>query len=116
MITNSLALKTGLSLEHRLLVALVASPVSLLQPALRVSCSTLFLIHNQITPHAGVDGGTESLGITAGETENPGKNMPRVVKFVFWRCVSMLERHPTLELTYSSESSFSTSLVSCLLA
>lgn len=30
-------------------------------------------------------GGTESLGITAGETKNPGKNMPRVVKFVFWR-------------------------------
>ncbi|KLO06770.1 hypothetical protein SCHPADRAFT_837571 [Schizopora paradoxa] len=30
-------------------------------------------------------GGTESLGITAGETRNPSKNMPRVVKFVFWR-------------------------------
>jgi len=30
-------------------------------------------------------GGTESLGITAGETENPGRNMPRIVKFVFWR-------------------------------
>lgn len=34
-----------------------------------------------------LDGGTESLGITAGETRNPTKNMPRVVKFVFWRCV-----------------------------
>jgi hypothetical protein len=34
--------------------------------------------------------------------------MPRIVKFVFWRCVSMLER-PTLELTYSLESFFSTS-------
>src|ERR1700722_13635389 len=32
-----------------------------------------------------LDGGTESLGITAGETENPSKNMPKVVKFVFWR-------------------------------
>ncbi|KAF8170300.1 amino acid permease-domain-containing protein [Mycena galopus ATCC 62051] len=31
------------------------------------------------------NGGTESLGITAGETKNPSKNMPRVVKFVFWR-------------------------------
>ena len=31
------------------------------------------------------DGGTESLGITAGETKNPSRNMPRVVKFVFWR-------------------------------
>ncbi|KAK1225300.1 Basic amino-acid permease [Marasmius sp. AFHP31] len=30
-------------------------------------------------------GGTESLGMTAGETKNPSKNMPRVVKFVFWR-------------------------------
>lgn len=30
-------------------------------------------------------GGTESLGITAGETKNPSKNMPRVVKMVFWR-------------------------------
>lgn len=32
-------------------------------------------------------GGTESLGITAGETKNPSRNMPRVVKLVFWRCV-----------------------------
>ena len=32
-----------------------------------------------------LDGGTESLGITAGETKNPSRNMPRVVKFVFWR-------------------------------
>jgi len=30
-------------------------------------------------------GGTESLGITAGETKNPTSNMPRVVKFVFFR-------------------------------
>ncbi|KAF7315249.1 AA-permease domain-containing protein [Mycena indigotica] len=30
-------------------------------------------------------GGTESLAITAGETKNPTKNIPRVVKFVFWR-------------------------------
>ncbi|KAL4074275.1 amino acid permease-domain-containing protein [Scleroderma citrinum] len=30
-------------------------------------------------------GGTESLGITAGETRNPSRNMPRVVKLVFWR-------------------------------
>ncbi|KIY43310.1 hypothetical protein FISHEDRAFT_68148 [Fistulina hepatica ATCC 64428] len=32
-------------------------------------------------------GGTESLGLTAGETRNPSRNMPRVVKLVFWRCV-----------------------------
>ncbi|KAI6157445.1 amino acid permease-domain-containing protein [Pisolithus tinctorius] len=30
-------------------------------------------------------GGTESLGVTAGETRNPSRNMPRVVRFVFWR-------------------------------
>ncbi|KZV89992.1 hypothetical protein EXIGLDRAFT_838101 [Exidia glandulosa HHB12029] len=30
-------------------------------------------------------GGTESLGITAGETSNPSKNLPRVVKMVFFR-------------------------------
>ncbi|KAI0093421.1 amino acid permease-domain-containing protein [Irpex rosettiformis] len=32
-------------------------------------------------------GGTESLGITAGETKNPSRNMPRVVKLVFWRII-----------------------------
>ncbi|KIY50737.1 hypothetical protein FISHEDRAFT_38357 [Fistulina hepatica ATCC 64428] len=32
-------------------------------------------------------GGTESLGLTAGETRNPSRNMPRVVKFVFWRII-----------------------------
>lgn len=32
-----------------------------------------------------LDGGTESIAITAGETKNPSKNMPRVVKNVFWR-------------------------------
>ncbi|KAG6128316.1 hypothetical protein E4U28_008318 [Claviceps purpurea] len=30
-------------------------------------------------------GGTESIAITAGETMNPTKNLPRVVKNVFWR-------------------------------
>ncbi|GMK53478.1 hypothetical protein CspeluHIS016_0100640 [Cutaneotrichosporon spelunceum] len=30
-------------------------------------------------------GGTESIAITAGETKNPRKTMPRVVKNVFWR-------------------------------
>lgn len=35
--------------------------------------------------HVSIDGGTESLGITAGETKNPSRNMPKVVKLVFWR-------------------------------
>lgn len=30
-------------------------------------------------------GGTESIAITAGETKDPRRNMPRVVKNVFWR-------------------------------
>ncbi|RMD41982.1 hypothetical protein DV735_g3193, partial [Chaetothyriales sp. CBS 134920] len=30
-------------------------------------------------------GGTESIAITAGETKNPSKNLPRVVRNVFWR-------------------------------
>ncbi|MCP1143317.1 amino acid permease [Lysinibacillus endophyticus] len=29
--------------------------------------------------------GTELLGITAGETDNPGKNIPKAVRSVFWR-------------------------------
>ncbi|KAH6874754.1 amino acid permease/ SLC12A domain-containing protein [Thelonectria olida] len=32
-------------------------------------------------------GGTESIAITAGETKNPTKNLPRVVKNVFWRII-----------------------------
>ncbi|KAF8170950.1 amino acid permease-domain-containing protein [Pholiota molesta] len=34
-------------------------------------------------------GGTESLGITAGETKNPSKNMPRVVNLVFWSALGL---------------------------
>ncbi|KAL7336457.1 amino acid permease/ SLC12A domain-containing protein [Rhodotorula toruloides] len=30
-------------------------------------------------------GGTESLGVTAGETKNPIRNIPRVTRSVFWR-------------------------------
>ncbi|KAK9723014.1 Basic amino-acid permease [Basidiobolus ranarum] len=30
-------------------------------------------------------GGTESIGITAGETKNPRKNVPKVIRNVFWR-------------------------------
>lgn len=48
--------------------------------------------------HFPLDGGTESLGITAGETKNPSKNMPRVVKFVFWRWVA-ISRTLNLNLT-----------------
>lgn len=30
-------------------------------------------------------GGTESIAVTAGETKNPAKNLPKVVRNVFWR-------------------------------
>ncbi|KAK5065157.1 hypothetical protein LTR84_000993 [Exophiala bonariae] len=30
-------------------------------------------------------GGTESIAVTAGETQNPAKNLPKVVRNVFWR-------------------------------
>lgn len=33
----------------------------------------------------GCSGGTESIAITAGETRNPTRNLPRVVRNVFWR-------------------------------
>lgn len=36
-----------------------------------------------------LDGGTESLAIAAGETKNPTRNIPQVVKLVFWRCVQI---------------------------
>lgn len=32
-------------------------------------------------------GGTESIGVTAGETKNPVMNMPKVVRTVFWRII-----------------------------
>jgi amino acid transporter, AAT family len=35
----------------------------------------------------GVDGGTESIAITAGETKDPTRNIPKVVKNVFWRII-----------------------------
>jgi AAT family amino acid transporter len=71
------------------------------------------LIGKIIMPHCEEDGGTESLGVTAGETENPARNMPRVIKFVFWRYViTLLERSFTLEQAYPTASFYSTSSVS----
>lgn len=35
----------------------------------------------------GADGGTESIAITAGETKDPTRNLPKVVKNVFWRII-----------------------------
>ena len=73
----------GIYLARHSLVDSVDSPMCLLLPVSHVSVVTnSSALHNSF---ALIDGGTESLGITAGETENPSKNMPRVVKLVFWR-------------------------------
>ena len=45
----------------------------------------LYSIKGCSTDTSMLDGGTESIAITAGETKNPTKNLPRVVKNVFWR-------------------------------
>ena len=75
--------------------------MSSLLPALPVRNSMLVSDYILICP-LGIDGGTESLGITAGETKNPSRNMPRIIKFVFWRCVSLLERFfPRVDTSFS---------------
>jgi AAT family amino acid transporter len=56
--------------------------------ACEYECDTFGKLHSRFNIFIRLhyaDGGTESLGITAGETENPSKNMPRIVKLVFWR-------------------------------
>jgi amino acid transporter len=82
--------RTGTSLVHHSSEASAVSRTSLLPLALPVRYFSIW-ISSSIVLSLGAVGGTESLGITAGETKNPGKNMPRVVKFVFWRCVA--EQH-----------------------
>jgi AAT family amino acid transporter len=48
------------------------------------------------------DGGTESLGITAGETKDPARNMPRVVKYVFFRYVQVIAQLHSADLQVGS--------------
>ena len=51
-----------------------------------LSCAALeIFISKEQFSFSHTDGGTESLGITAGETKDPARNMPRVVKYVFFR-------------------------------
>jgi Amino acid permease len=53
-----------------------------------LSCETLGFLRPKNGSHCSrtrTDGGTESLGITAGETKDPARNMPRVIKYVFFR-------------------------------
>ena len=82
---------TGRSLAHHSLEVSAVSRTSLSLPALPVRLIPDFETSSP-SYSLGAVGGTESLGITAGETKNPGKNMPRVVKFVFWRCVCFLRK------------------------
>jgi len=57
-----------------------------------LSCETLEF--SRLKKHFSfrLDGGTESLGITAGETKDPARNIPRVVKYVFFRYVQVIPR------------------------
>lgn len=92
LITNvaSSVSRTGRSLARHSLEVSAVSRTSLSLPALPVRYSRFGTSSPSYS--LGAVGGTESLGITAGETKNPGKNMPRVVKFVFWRCVCFLRK------------------------
>ena len=67
---------------HHLLGVLEVSLTYSSQQVLHV-CTENF--YNWLLGWPLVVGGTESLGITAGETKNPSRTMPRVVKLVFWR-------------------------------
>ena len=71
------------------------------------ACRSFFIIDRPFLSLA-TDGGTESLGITAGETKNPSRSMPRVVKFVFWRCVDMfrVSFHTQIDTIFLASSSF----------
>ena len=80
-------MKTGEFLAHLLWADLVASRLSSSLPVLHVGRLGQHLM--LIAELASSDGGTESLGITAGETRNPTKNMPRVVRLVFFRSVQV---------------------------
>lgn len=74
--------KTGTYLEHHSLAVLAVLPQFSSLRLLPVSTLILGRL-GKLTVFT--DGGTESIAITAGETKNPTKNLPRVVKNVFWR-------------------------------
>lgn len=79
---STLVANTGILVMPHLSVELADLLRSLSLPLLHVS---LLIILTPPLPDFFSDGGTESIAITAGETKNPTKNMPRVVKNVFWR-------------------------------
>src|SRR5882762_4517152 len=81
----------GIYLERHSSADLAGLRMCLLPRVLRVSSlSGVIFLRCFLRVSNSADGGTQSLGINSGETENPSKNMPRVVKMVFWRCVLLL--------------------------
>jgi AAT family amino acid transporter len=78
-----LGLIIGTLATHHSSAALVVLLLSLSQLRLHVRFPLPLLQFLSLTLNP--DGGTESIAITAGETKNPTKNLPRVVKNVFWR-------------------------------
>lgn len=84
LIITTLGVRTGIFLERRSLTGSVDLPPSLSRLHLPVSLFAIASV-NYLRTDERPDGGTESIAITAGETQNPAKNLPRVVKNVFWR-------------------------------
>ena len=76
--------KTGTSQVPLSWAESVVSPLSLSLPRLPVSILINTFQWHLLTP---TDGGTESIAITAGETKDPTRNLPKVVKNVFWRII-----------------------------
>lgn len=76
--------KTGTSQVPPSWAGSVALPLSLSPPHLPVSGLANTCQWRPLTP---ADGGTESIAITAGETKDPTRNLPKVVKNVFWRII-----------------------------
>lgn len=88
--------------------------LSLSQPLSRVSSSLGRDVPK--TPYLTwkTDGGTESIAITAGETKDPAKNLPRVVKNVFWRILIFLYVFPTEFFALATRHALLTSLQTVL--
>lgn len=80
--TTTSAARTGAYQAPPSSTASAVSPLSLLRPPSLV-CSSPY--YPSAPPNTRSDGGTESIAITAGETVSPHKNIPRVIKNVFWR-------------------------------
>lgn len=81
---NQLALSIGPLETHLLWADFLGLPLCSLPLPCRVRPSFTRL---SLRPMDITDGGTESLAISAGETRDPSRAIPRVVRTVFFRCV-----------------------------